>query len=164
MRTASRVSPPQLKCEPATVVQPEQIWAGFAVFAHRRRHERKLSTVCKVLCRTEEASAGNDAVQVAVALSYGGRQDIVQAARAIAEAAMAGSIKPSDVSASMIQDMLQSSSACKSGPPDLLIRCVTLPPGVSVAERAPAYDGMCAFPCAHGTRALSCAGRVVSSG
>jgi undecaprenyl diphosphate synthase len=75
--------------------------------------------------RAELDSADNDAVHVAVALSYGGRQDLVQAARAVAEAAASGALKPADVTESLIEGLLQSRSACSHGPPDLLIRCAS---------------------------------------
>ena len=44
-----------------------------------------------------ELTAGNRAMTVALALSYGGRQDIAAAARRIAAAVAAGTIRPDEV-------------------------------------------------------------------
>ena len=65
------------------------------------------------------ASAKNRTMTLCLALSYGGREDLVQAARQIAERATRGEIRPDDVSAALLESMLLSREL---GDLDLLIR------------------------------------------
>ena len=49
------------------------------------------------IAEAEAATAGNDAMVLSLALSYGGREEIVRAARAIAEDVAAGRLRPEKV-------------------------------------------------------------------
>ena len=67
----------------------------------------------------EERTAGNDRLELFVAVSYGGRWDILQAARSIAEDACAGRLDPAGIG----EDDLSSRLALAGQPdPDLFIR------------------------------------------
>lgn len=60
-----------------------------------------------------------------MALSYGGKQDIVQAAQHAARLVADGKLKPEDLSEDLFQSLLLTKGILDaSGPPDLLIRCV----------------------------------------
>lgn len=75
------------------------------------------------ISRAEELTEQNLRLQVGIALSYGGQQDLVQATRRIASLVANGEIALDDVDASLLQRSLQSSHMCTAaGPPDLLIR------------------------------------------
>ena len=75
--------------------------------------------VARALNQAIDLTAGNRAMTVALALSYGGRQDIVGAARRIAEAAAAGRLAPAEVDEAMVQRELMTGGLPD---PDLLIR------------------------------------------
>lgn len=81
--------------------------------------ERLPAQVRRALAQTIELTAGNGTMTVALALSYGGRQDIVAAAKRIAEASAAGTIVPDQVDETMLQNELMTSAMPD---PDLLIR------------------------------------------
>jgi undecaprenyl diphosphate synthase len=67
----------------------------------------------------EERTFANARIHVSIALNYGGRADIVQAARLLAEAAKAGAIAPDAID----EDMLERHLLTRELPePDLLIR------------------------------------------
>jgi undecaprenyl diphosphate synthase len=66
-----------------------------------------------------ELTAGNRSMTVALALSYGGRQDIVDATKRIAQAVAAGRISPDQIDDSMVQHEL---ATAQMPDPDLLIR------------------------------------------
>lgn len=77
------------------------------------------SQVRRALEQTIEMTSGNRSMTAALALSYGGRQDIVAATRKIARAAAAGEIKPEEIN----EQTLQSGLVTAGMPdPDLLIR------------------------------------------
>lgn len=65
------------------------------------------------------ATASNRAMTVALALSYGGRQDVTAAARRIAEDVAAGRLRPADVDEHAVASRLVSAGMPD---PDLLIR------------------------------------------
>jgi undecaprenyl diphosphate synthase len=75
--------------------------------------------VHRVLTETIRLTANNRGMTVVLALSYGGRQDVVEAARRIAEAAAAGQISPDQVDEQMVQRELMTAGIPD---PDLLIR------------------------------------------
>ncbi len=77
------------------------------------------AAVRRVLSDTIRLTAGNRTMTVVLALSYGGRQDVVEAARRIAEAVAAGRIKPEQVDERMLQRELLTWNIPD---PDLLIR------------------------------------------
>jgi undecaprenyl diphosphate synthase len=64
-------------------------------------------------------SAGNRAMTLCLALSYGGRESIVAAARALAEAAMRGELGPEDINQERFAESLQTGGL---PPLDLLVR------------------------------------------
>ena len=51
-------------------------------------------------------SAGNDRMVLTLALSYGGREEIVQMARRVAEEAALGTLRPDDIDARAVEDRL----------------------------------------------------------
>jgi undecaprenyl diphosphate synthase len=75
--------------------------------------------VQRVLADTIRLTAANRGLTVVLALSYGGRQDVVEAARRIAEAAAAGRITPDQIDERMVQRQLLTGEIPD---PDLLIR------------------------------------------
>ena len=75
--------------------------------------------VRRVLTDTISLTASNQGMTVVLALSYGGRQDLVEAARRIAEAAASGRITPEQVDERMLQQELMTAAIPD---PDLLIR------------------------------------------
>jgi undecaprenyl diphosphate synthase len=75
--------------------------------------------VRRALADTIRLTAANRRMTVVLALSYGGRQDVVEAARRIAEAAASGRITPEQVDERMVQRELLTGGIPD---PDLLIR------------------------------------------
>ncbi|NER39799.1 MAG: isoprenyl transferase [Oscillatoria sp. SIO1A7] len=73
----------------------------------------------KEINRSMEATRDNRDVRFSVATNYGGRQEIVQACRAIAEQVKNGSIEPEQIDESLFARHLYTSDV---GDPDLLIR------------------------------------------
>ncbi|WP_430437388.1 isoprenyl transferase [Oceanibaculum nanhaiense] len=67
----------------------------------------------------ERLTAGNGGLVLTIALSYGGRQEIAQAARALAARAVAGEIDPAEIDEGMVAGALETSGIPD---PDLLIR------------------------------------------
>ena len=67
----------------------------------------------------ERLTAGNGGLMLTVALSYGGRQEIAQAARALAAKVAAGEIDPAAIDEGMVADALETSGIPD---PDLMIR------------------------------------------
>jgi undecaprenyl diphosphate synthase len=67
----------------------------------------------------ERATAGNDALQLQVAVGYGGRWDIVQAARSLARAAASGAMRADDIDEARFAEHLQLAGLPD---PDLFIR------------------------------------------
>lgn len=67
----------------------------------------------------ERLTAGNGGLVLTIALSYGGRQEIAQAARALAAKAAAGEIDPADIDEGMVADALETSGIPD---PDLMVR------------------------------------------
>jgi undecaprenyl diphosphate synthase len=75
--------------------------------------------VRRVLSDTIRLTAGNRGMTVVLALSYGGRQDIVEAAKRIAEAVASGRITSDQVDEHMVERELMTAGIPD---PDLLIR------------------------------------------
>ena len=71
------------------------------------------------MIKLEKNSAGYDSMTIMFAMNYGGRDDIVYAARRLAEAAADGDIKPSDIDEKLFSGMLYTGSAPDA---DLIIR------------------------------------------
>lgn len=71
------------------------------------------------MAKIEEKTAENDGMTLCVALSYGGRQEIVAATRKIAELVQGCSLKSEDIDAGLFASMLYTAGMPE---PDLLIR------------------------------------------
>lgn len=69
--------------------------------------------------RAMAQTASNQGIQFTVATNYGGRQEIVQACRAIAQQVQQGLITPDDIDEALIDRHLYTAGVCD---PDLLIR------------------------------------------
>ena len=67
----------------------------------------------------EARTAGNTALHLTIAASYGGRQDIAFAARAIAEEVAAGRLAPADIDEAVVARHV---ALADLPPPDLFIR------------------------------------------
>ncbi len=81
--------------------------------------ERLPPRVREALAKTVESTRDNATMTVALALSYGGRQDIVNAARAIARAVADGSLTPDQIDEQLLARELTTTGLPD---PDLLIR------------------------------------------
>jgi len=81
--------------------------------------ERLPARLRQVLAETVAATQDNDAMTVALALSYGGRQDVISAARKIARAAAAGELNPDQIDEGVFARALTTGGMPD---PDLLIR------------------------------------------
>ncbi len=75
--------------------------------------------ILEVIDRAERRTAGNSSFRLAVAFNYGGRADIVDAARAFAEDVAAGRVTPGDLDEEALEARL---STGDDPPPDLIIR------------------------------------------
>jgi undecaprenyl diphosphate synthase len=73
----------------------------------------------KAFRRTEQRTAENSTLTLLVALNYGGRQEIAEAVRSIAEQAAAGTLVPADITEETIADHLYTAGVPD---PDLIIR------------------------------------------
>lgn len=69
--------------------------------------------------RAEDQTAGNTGLQLNVAVSYGGRQDLVSVTRALAEQVKAGTLQPADITMERINTAVALGDL---PPPDLFIR------------------------------------------
>lgn len=96
---------------------------------YRRQHHLLVAFACSL----EERTADSPGLTCSVALSYGGKQDIVQAAQHAAQLVADGKMQPEDLSEDLFQSLLLTKgSSNTAGPPDLLIRCACTPLAVSV--------------------------------
>jgi undecaprenyl diphosphate synthase len=71
------------------------------------------------IAAAESRTAANQRMTLFIAVSYGGRWDIVEAARTLAARAVAGEIKPAEIDESLFAGQLQLAGAPE---PDLFIR------------------------------------------
>lgn len=81
--------------------------------------ERFGEDLAREMTEAEAATAGNTGLTVTIALSYGGRQEIVAAARSLAADAAAGRIAPEQIDEAMFASRLFTADMPD---PDLLIR------------------------------------------
>ena len=77
------------------------------------------SDIVEQMEKLEKETAANDKMTLCIALSYGSRQEIVSAARKIADLAKTGQITPEDVDIKMFSDMLYTKDIPD---PDLVLR------------------------------------------
>jgi undecaprenyl diphosphate synthase len=97
---------------------PELVSNGIRLNAIGDR-ERLPEDIRRTVADTIEHTRGNTALQLNLALSYGGRDDITRAARALAAAAAAGRIRPDEIT----EDVVAAHLDTRGMPdPDLLIR------------------------------------------
>jgi undecaprenyl diphosphate synthase len=82
-------------------------------------HKAFQDDVAKLVDQAVARTAGNDRMTLAIALNYGARAELAQAARRIAERAAAGGIRPAEVDEAMIEASLDTAGL---PPLDLLIR------------------------------------------
>ena len=75
--------------------------------------------IVRLIADAEGRTAGMDRLNLIMAISYGGRQDIVAAARRLAEEAAAGRLDPAAIDAQRLAAAL---STCGIPDPDLVIR------------------------------------------
>jgi undecaprenyl diphosphate synthase len=71
------------------------------------------------MAAAEQRTAANSALQLQVAVGYGGRWDIVNAARQLADRCLEGDLKPADITPELFADCLQLAGVPD---PDLFIR------------------------------------------
>jgi undecaprenyl diphosphate synthase len=83
------------------------------------RRERLSSDIVQLIANGEALTRDNPGLQLTIALSYGGRDEIALAARVLAEEAVAGSIRPEDIEESFFARRLFTADLPD---PDLLIR------------------------------------------
>jgi undecaprenyl diphosphate synthase len=81
--------------------------------------ERLGQDIANLIAECEGRTAGNTRLNLTVALSYGGRAEIVHAARRLAADAAAGGISPDDVDEALFERYLLT---CGMPDPDLVIR------------------------------------------
>lgn len=71
------------------------------------------------IARAEEATSGNTGVTLVIAASYGGRWDVAEAARQLAEQVRAGTLEPNQITEELLSAQV---SLADLPAPDLLIR------------------------------------------
>ncbi len=81
--------------------------------------DRLPKTTRALIERIKARTAGNTAMTLVLALSYGGREEIVSAARSLAVDAVAGTILPDQIDAELFASRLQTAGIPD---PDLLVR------------------------------------------
>jgi undecaprenyl diphosphate synthase len=81
--------------------------------------ERLAPDIVTLIDNTEALTTGNSGLRLSVALSYGGRAEIAGAARRIAEAAMAGRLRPDQIDETVFARYLLTADMPD---PDLVIR------------------------------------------
>jgi len=83
------------------------------------QRDRLDKDIVKMIENAEDLTKNNEEITVIIALSYGGQQDIVQAAKQLAEKAISGEIETNDID----EDVFSSCLLTKGIPdPDLVIR------------------------------------------
>ena len=80
---------------------------------------RFAGSIVQRMDKAEQRTAGNTAMTLSIAASYGGRQDIALAARALAEQVAAGTLRPEQIDE---QALGQHVALADMAPPDLFIR------------------------------------------
>ena len=86
---------------------------------HSGRRERLAPDVTKLLDATIAATAGNRGMRLSLAISYGGRQELIDAMTAIAQKVRTGALEPEAIDEAMVRAHLYQPDLPD---PDLLIR------------------------------------------
>ncbi len=81
--------------------------------------DRLPADICERIAHAEALTAGNDAILVQVAFSYGGRDEIVRAARRLVEEGAAGRLSPVEIDEAAFATRLDTAGVPD---PDLMIR------------------------------------------
>ena len=77
------------------------------------------SDIRAILAEAEDLTRGNDGLTLVIAFNYGGRQEIVRAARMLAEKVLAGTLAPEEIDLELFETALDT---CGIPDPDLVIR------------------------------------------
>jgi undecaprenyl diphosphate synthase len=88
----------------------------FSVIGERARLPQDVQ---KLIVAAEQRTQGNTGLNLVIALSYGGRAEILGAARALAEKVKAGELDPAAITENMLESHLETADIPD---PDLLIR------------------------------------------
>ncbi|HJN22735.1 MAG TPA: polyprenyl diphosphate synthase, partial [Rhodospirillales bacterium] len=88
----------------------------FRIIGERDRLDHD---IVKLIDKAEKLTAGNDRLTLTVALSYGGRTEIVRAARRLAGEVRSGSLNPEEINETVFKERLFTADIPD---PDLLIR------------------------------------------
>ncbi len=80
---------------------------------------RFAASIGQRMAKAEQRTAGNGTMTLSIAASYGGRQDIAMAARALAEQVAAGTLKPEHIDERLLGQQV---ALADMPPPDLFIR------------------------------------------
>lgn len=98
------------------VAELHKVGVRFTVIGNRKRLDKD---IVKLIEESEALTAKNTGLNLVLALSYGGRDEIVEASRDLAEKVKAGELDPADIDA----DLFAKSLFTQDRPdPDLLIR------------------------------------------
>lgn len=89
---------------------------SLRVIGDRSRLSDKL---CKAVGHLEEESSHNDGMTLQVAVSYGGREELVRAVQQIGEDVKSGAIEPAEITAESIEEHLYTTGIPD---PDLVVR------------------------------------------
>ncbi|XP_073006433.1 cis-prenyltransferase 4, chloroplastic-like [Typha latifolia] len=79
-------------------------------------------SLLKLAREVEESTVNNSELQLIIAISYSGRNDILQACQKMAEKVKNELIKPEDITEALIEQELETSCSVEFPYPDLLIR------------------------------------------
>ena len=82
------------------------------------RREGLSADILEIIQRAETRTAANTAFTLQVAFNYGGRADITDAARALAQQVRDGKLNPADIS----EDIFGAALSTKGEAPDLIVR------------------------------------------
>ena len=101
------------------VKERDELHANNVQLRTMGRLERLPPKTLRLVRDTEAMLADNTGLVLNIALSYGGRSDIVEACRSVARRVQAGELAPQDINS----EIVEASLACADlPPPDLLIR------------------------------------------
>ena len=80
-----------------------------------------------MLPRAHKRTADHTGLHFSVAISYGGKQDILAATRRAADLVASGQITSDQITEELFESLMMThESVSANGPPDLLIRCARI--------------------------------------